>query len=279
MPLERHNTAASFLKRAQSWLLRNEAENNLILGIAASLARHPDESAEAPYLATVERERSLVGCALRTPPYKLLLTRADSVAVEEIARDLANSSPELPAVLAPDDTAAAFASSWSTHTGATSRRGMHQRIYELDRVSPPECPGRLRQASVEDLDTVVEWATGFIGEAGPSEAGDPAEYARRMIAAGAVYLWEDGEPVSMAAWQGPTPNGVRISLVFTPPERRRRGYASACVATLSQLQLEQGRRFCFLFTDLANPTSNRIYQRIGYRPVCDISDYLFSPSP
>jgi hypothetical protein len=89
-------------------------------------------------------------------------------------------------------------------------------------------------------------------------------------------LWEDGEPVSLAAAGGPTPNGIRIGPVYTPPELRGRGYASALVAELTRVQLEGGRRFCFLFTDLANPTSNRIYQRVGYEPVTDVDQWSFA---
>jgi predicted GNAT family acetyltransferase len=90
-----------------------------------------------------------------------------------------------------------------------------------------------------------------------------------------LYVWEDQEPVSMVGYAGPTPNGIRVSAVYTPPERRNRGYASAGVAALSQMLLDGGRRFCFLFTDLANPTSNRIYQQIGYRAVCDVDECKF----
>ncbi|MGH2521912.1 MAG: GNAT family N-acetyltransferase [Anaerolineales bacterium] len=90
-----------------------------------------------------------------------------------------------------------------------------------------------------------------------------------------IYFWEDPHPVSMAGYGGPTPNGIRVGPVYTPPEQRRKGYASACVAALSQLMLDRGRKYCFLFTDLANPTSNHIYQQIGYEPVCDVDEYKF----
>ena len=79
----------------------------------------------------------------------------------------------------------------------------------------------------------------------------------------------------MAAWSGKTPNGVRVNLVYTPPSLRSRGYATTCVGALTRRLLEQGNRFCFLFTDLANPTSNSIYQQLGYRPVSDTASYAF----
>jgi hypothetical protein len=89
-------------------------------------------------------------------------------------------------------------------------------------------------------------------------------------------IWDDGQAVSMAGFGGRTPNGIRIGPVYTPPELRGRGYASALTAALTQRLLDEGRQFCFLFTDLANPTSNSIYQRIGYRPVSDVDLWRFS---
>ena len=89
-------------------------------------------------------------------------------------------------------------------------------------------------------------------------------------------LWiADGKPVAWAGVGGRTPNGIRIGPVYTPPEERGHGYASAVVAAASQAQLDEGRTFCFLFTDLANPTSNRIYQAIGYEPIGDFDEYHF----
>ena len=82
----------------------------------------------------------------------------------------------------------------------------------------------------------------------------------------------------MAAFTGKTPNGVRVGFVYTPARSRRRGYATACVATLSQALLDQGNQYCCLYADLANSTSNNIYQRIGYRPLCDFADYALAAS-
>ena len=91
-----------------------------------------------------------------------------------------------------------------------------------------------------------------------------------------ICLWDhEGDVVSLAAFGGETPNGMRIGPVYTPPERRRRGYASAITAALSEQLLASGRRFCFLYTDLANPTSNRIYRAIGYEHVCDSAEIVF----
>ena len=121
---------------------------------------------------------------------------------------------------------------------------------------------------------MTEWMIGFDREAMGGEAGrrDMTAMVDELINASnrIGYIWEDGEPVSMCQATGATPHGIRIGAVYTPPELRRRGYASALVAAVSQAELDRGRRWCFLFTDLANPTSNRIYQAIGYRPIRDV---------
>jgi predicted GNAT family acetyltransferase len=80
----------------------------------------------------------------------------------------------------------------------------------------------------------------------------------------------------MAGYSGRTPNGIRVAWVYTPPENRGKGFAGACVAALSQKLLDEGRKFCFLYTDLANPISNHVYQKIGYEPVVDSTAYAFS---
>src|SRR5690606_29445470 len=114
-----------------------------------------------------------------------------------------------------------------------------------------------------DLELVIRWTQGFHADISAHEPGFDAEaMARRRLEDG-LYLWEvDGAPVSMAGRNRPTRHGITVSMVYTPPELRGHGYATTCVATLSQRLLDEGYSFCTLFTDLANPTSNRIYQRI-----------------
>jgi uncharacterized protein len=148
-------------------------------------------------------------------------------------------------------------------------------------VVPPArpAPGRLRVAEPEDRALLEQWIHAF-----SIEAGMPTHRIERLagdwIRARVIFLWEDdAEPCSMAGWVARTPNGVRVGYVYTPPEVRGRGYASAAVAEVSQRALDDGRHFCFLYTDLANPTSNAIYQRIGYRPVCDVMDWHLEEAP
>jgi GNAT superfamily N-acetyltransferase len=228
------------------------------------------------YLATVEQDGEVAGCAWRTPPYKLGLTRMPSAAMPLLVDDLAEVYETLPAVLGAEAVVAQFADLWSQKTGARSQPGMRQRIYELTEVKwPKPMPsGSLRTATPDDEDVITDWIVAFGEEAGMPHAA-PRQLAQVLIGNKEVGVRVDAAPVTMAATTGHTPHGARIGYVYTPPEHRRRGYASACTAALSQQVLDAGRCFCFLYTNLANPTSNRIYQHIGYQPVCDVMDYDF----
>jgi predicted GNAT family acetyltransferase len=111
------------------------------------------------------------------------------------------------------------------------------------------------------------------------EVGDSEALVAERLRRGRLYVWDDDGPRTMAAWAGKTPHGVRVNFVYTPPESRGQGYASACVAALSQRLLDEGNDFCCLYTDLSNPISNSIYQKIGYRPVSDSGFYRLIERP
>ncbi len=283
MEIKQWDEARDFYRRAEGFLIAHEAHNNLLLGIVAGLIEHPERVQSPPYLATVEEDDEVVGAAVLTPPYNLVVSRLERnapTALSLIAADAHRNHPDLPGVVAPDDLAPAFADAWHGLTGQTARREKALRIFQLDTVVPVTgVPGELRRATEADRDLMIAWLGAFAAEAfGEDHAGDAERSAdaRLTTRTSAMYFWQDGEPRSMAGYTGPTPNGVRVGPVYTPPEHRGRGYASACVAVLSQLLLESGRRYCFLFTDLANPTSNHIYQQIGYTPVCDVDEYRFA---
>jgi len=147
-------------------------------------------------------------------------------------------------------------------------------------------PGSARVATADDRELALRWWIAFgdemLHEGGPGRDRAHATLDHRLSSPSAgILLWEDaGEPVSIAGWGGPTPNGIRMGPVYTPPELRGHGYATALTAELSQRLLDGrlfsgGRRFCFLYTDLANPTSNAIYERIGYRRVAESAEIVF----
>ena len=281
--VDRHAGPAGFLRAAGDFLGRREAEHNLIFGICANLAADPGFPAGPPYLATVARAGRIVGAALMTPPWNLVVSCTDDPATPgALADDLGAAGVLVPGTVGPVEVARAFAAAWCGPRGLTPRRTVAERVYRLERVVPPVgVPGHVRIATEADRGLLVDWVDAFLGEA--LERRNPTEAAvlvDRSLRTGTRtwYLWEDGEPVSVAASAGPTPNGIRIGPVYTPPELRRQGYASAVTAAASQAELDRGRRYVFLFTDLANPTSNKIYQQIGYEPVIDVDQLVFEES-
>jgi predicted GNAT family acetyltransferase len=285
MRLTRFDNVATFRARAEPFLLAHEAAHCLQLGILATLSQQSAEYPLPPYLALVEEGEHVAAVALRTPPFNLVLSllREDApqaAALDVIAADLAPLQQDLPGVLGPAPLSLAFAETWQRRTGRAFQPGKRDRIYELTAVRGVSgVLGHLRAATAADHDLLVTWVDAFFIEAAPEPGPFDAEiWVEHLFASPlrGAYLWEDGGPVSLACSGGPTPNGIRIGPVYTPPERRGHGYASAATAALSQLLLERGRRFCFLFTDLANPTSNHIYQTIGYQPVCDVDIYHFT---
>ncbi len=274
MGLTIHPDPRHFLASAAPFLEEREAENSLILGVAAGMADAPQTDA---FFATMERNGRMVAAAMRTPPFNVVVTRAPDPVLIELADTLYERDLLLPGVLAPKREAESFARIWSIRAGTKYSLARHERIYKLREViSPPPVEGTFRRAVREDIALIAEWMEGFGDDISQPLPPDRCrQLATSAVEEGRIYLWETDRRVSMAAWRGRTRHGVGINYVYTPVELRGRGYASACVAALSRLLLNSGRRHCFLFTDLSNPTSNSIYQKIGYRPVCDVDEYRF----
>ncbi len=279
MEFRRYDNANDFYKRAERFLTGHEAEHNLLLGICAGVIAHPERQEYPPYLATVEAGGEIVAATVMTPPRGPVLSRVDAPeALPLLVDDLRRDYPALPSVLGEAGVSGAFADLWRRATGRPYRKGLAQRIYQLDAVTPVVgVPGALRRATEADRELAVAWAVAFQREA---LGDDDPRTAERMVdlrltdgADSALYFWGAGQPVSQAGYTGPTPHGIRVGPVYTPPAQRGKGYASACVAALSRLLLDGGRTYCFLFTDVDNPTSNHIYQAIGYQPVCDVDEY------
>jgi predicted GNAT family acetyltransferase len=278
---------SDYLETVQPLLEMDEPANNLILGISARLVEHPEWTRLPPFLATVEDDQNnILLVALMTPPNNLLLNAVPGVsrehrdaAVDVLVEYLDHSPWTFPGVNAENSLAEAFAAGWSEASGQPYRVKMREGIYELRQVIPPPNPppGFLRPATLADFDLLARWHYAFTTEA--MGEGDPEEsrrFAASRIPQGDLFIWDDQGPVSCAIRSRPTRHGHTVSFVYTPPEKRGRGYASACVAALSQRILESGKQFCCLFTDLANPTSNDIYQKIGYRPIGEFTEYRFN---
>ena len=215
---------------------------------------------------------------LMTPPFELLLTVAQDDLVTDLATALRVAGVLVPGVTGEVSAVEGFVEAW---TGGTPRRAevrMRTRLYTLDRLRPPDPapPGRSRAATSADLPLAIAWFDAFATEAG-THAVDAAAAARDKLERGALWLWEDpaGEPVSLAARNPPAAGVARVGPVYTPPAHRRRGYGAAVTAAVTADALREEVDGVVLFTDLANPTSNSIYQQIGYRPVRDQSVVAF----
>jgi predicted GNAT family acetyltransferase len=271
--------AKAFLDGAAPLLLEDEARNNLVLGIAGTILASPGLYREQRFWIVVEGTEP-VAAAVRTPPFNLVLARPrDGEALAALA---AGIEEELPGIVGAHPEVDEFARIWARTHGIEPRVLRDQGVYALERVQPlPAAPGASRVAAHEDEPLLLDWLDAFgrevLHEEDPGRVEAHRAVEHRLGADDAGFLlWEDGgETVSVSGWGGPTPNGIRIGPVYTPPELRGRGYATTLVAELSQTLLDAGRSFCFLFTDLANPTSNAIYERIGYVRVCESAMVAF----
>jgi predicted GNAT family acetyltransferase len=280
--LDRFDDLDAFVGRVDPFLAAREAEHNLLFGILDSLRRDAAIFPEPPYLAAVSVDGRVVAVAIRTPPYNLVLSQVDDpAAVDLVVDDLVASGDATPGASGPVEPVRRLAERWTSRTGQPHRRQLSERIFRLSKVvAPRPTPGAMRIAGIADRGLLVDWLRAFTREALPED--EPAlgaeETVDRWLGTGARrnYLWEvESRAVSWAGVSGRTPHGTRIGPVYTPPSERGRGYASSLAAAASQAQLDEGLSYCFLFTDLANPTANHIYQAIGYEPVADVDVYAF----
>ena len=279
MKLTRHDSADGFLAHAGEFLGAREAEHNLILGLSSRLQAAPLMYGEPAYFAVVEEGSRVVGVTMRTPPHNLILSELDDLAaIGPLLEDARSEFASLPGVVGPKEPVARFAQAWSD----SARLEIAQRAFRADHVDAPSgVPGQ--HARLRARATASSPPAGWTPSSRrrcprrrPSRARSSSTAARRIPTAVSCSGRTTARRVSMAGFGGRTPNGIRVGPVYTPPELRGRGYASALTAALTQRLLDGGLRFCFLFTDLANPTSNSIYQRIGYEPVSDVDLWSFS---
>jgi uncharacterized protein len=270
----------AFLLKARPTLERDEATNGLLLGIAASVKNSPLYTSF--YLATIEDENGLLVAACMTPPHNLILyshEAEDEAAFTLLVQNLQSEKWPVSGVIGPAQTSEEFAKIWSKLTGQHYKVGILERLFILDQVIIPQsAPGRLRVAAENDLELMKRWMFAFDQEAmhGDNQAA-AWRRAELQVRSGDIYIWEtpDKRVVSMACKTRPLVTVISVGPVYTPPEMRGHGYASNCVAALSQLLLDKGWKYCILFTDLSNPTSNSIYQKMGYKSVCDFNEYVF----
>lgn len=270
-----HTSAREYLEIAKPFLIKEEAKNNLLVGLATTLSRNPHYYGKKDHLFITASEGDACICAcLCTLPKNLILNcdRNDEDRIlAELIDFLNKQSLDFPGIVGPKDIVLKFNKLWEDARNITARIQYKEWVYRLDVVNDIQIsPGHLRQAQPADIDLISEWIFRFNEEALEPIAMVQARHnANKKIKEGSFFIWETDRPVSMAGWTRPMFNGVTISAVYTPLELRGKGYATSCVAQLTQLMLET-YQFCSLFTDQANPTSNNIYKKIGYVPLEEV---------
>lgn len=284
MQLKVYAEAGVFLERVRPILEKDEAANSLMLGTVSMAAENPGIFGDPLYLALVEDGEKIPLIAIKTPRFKLLPysdtpSSLPDECLDLLAADLAARGLEMPGVEGLEELTSRFAPRWVAHRGGRLHQGKRLGVFELTEVTPPRpVPGIFRAAQPEDVALLTEWVVAFQEEAlGQPPQGDVLGQVQRRIEAGNLFVWEDetDRVVTMAGRARPTRHGATVNSVYTPPELRGKGYASNCVAALSQFVLDSGKRFATLFTDLANPTSNSIYQKMGYKHLLDYDEIIF----
>ena len=274
-----HPTAAAFVEAARPELGEHEAEHHLVLGIAESMITTQPKSYF--FAVTIHDAKGLAMAALMTASRPLVLAsdRASIAAYAPFLWDAVAAAGHVPShLIGTVGQVEGLVEEW-TRRGHSARVVMHQRAFRLTQVNGvPSVSGTLRVATMNDLDLVTDWVAAFESEAVANvlPLNSTRAVAERRVTAGEVFLWCDPDPRTMAGSARPTARAVAVNAVYTPPEWRRRGYATACVAAVSTILLDRGFEMCVLYTDLANPTSNAIYSRIGYRPTRDFLMYALS---
>ncbi len=276
MQLHRFDNIQEFWHSTQAYLLQHQVENNVLLSILHTLLHNPERYLGKPYLAIVQTSGQILAVAIRTPPQKLLLSKAQNMdALRLIAQDLRQE--QLPGTMGLAFEAEIFSQTWQALTGQFYQRSVVMKTYQLtavQRVSTAR--GYLRLATEGDRSVLIKWLSAFLSEIDEAVSEDVEHQVDNRLKQQNTYFWVDSTPVSVASSKIVLPTIGRLNLAYTPPEYRRQGYATACVAALSQKLIDCGCRHCLLIADLANPTANHIYQAIGYRPLSDWHEYSFT---
>ncbi len=283
---------ADFLAQAHDRLASDPVVSTVVTTVAHRLLSQRADGIAQPddtwWLVVRDESGAVVGAAMRTatfapyPPF--LLPMPDEAAVS-LANAWHERGEEVLAVNGALPAVELCAAELARLGGGRVEVSQHTRLHELGELTPPApVPGRLTVATEDDLEPVMEWFGAFMGDAdeqagrprGASahEVPDHAEMQRRLRT-GRIWFWVDetGEPVHLTAANPPSFGVVRVGPVYTPPARRGHGWASNAVAEVSRLIQAEGARAC-LYTDQANPTSNKIYAGLGYRPVVDMANLV-----
>ncbi|MGZ4350606.1 MAG: GNAT family N-acetyltransferase [Solirubrobacteraceae bacterium] len=262
-------------------LLEARIENNVVATVLSGTIE--GQFRAAPVLAMgLDEHGAVAAAAMRTAPWPMLCTGLRPGDAEELLDIWLKRDPDLPGVNAPLETAHALAAAWARRTGGSTRCRTAMAMHSLQTVlNPPRPgPGRLVVATEAHRELALGWWNEFVDESHVIDAGPESRVVAvdSRIAHRHLWLWEDaGVAVSMVAVNPAVAGVVRIGPVYTPLDARRRGYATSAVAAISRQALQAGAHTCMLFTDLSNPTSNKIYADVGYRRFGEWEETAFTP--
>jgi RimJ/RimL family protein N-acetyltransferase len=265
--------AAEFLAMAGPYLRRDRVRNTMLLTMTESMLVNPaTQSLLGWWTDPTELVGHVAGAFLHTPTFPVVLTALPAAAAAELAA-VTLAGRLVPGVNAQPEVAQAFAGGWLEANGGRVDTHRRQRLYRLAGLAPPDPgpAGAARIAADSDAELLTAWFTQFMGEVGDmGHTADQRADVRGRIGYGGFTIWETaGQPVAMAGISRQVAQMARLGPVYTPPEFRGRGYGGAVTVAASQRLIDDGAEDVVLFTDLANPVSNFIYQRIGYRAVED----------
>jgi GNAT superfamily N-acetyltransferase len=277
MPWELTANLDEYVAAAGEFLVTRRVEHTIELGVIEGLRARPaaqpdDLRAESPMFGWRRQAGGDVAeVLLHTPPYPLLLGGLPAGSAPELAALLAAVGRQLPGVNAQEDAATEFAAAWGEQTGLGYTTFRRSRLYRLAGLVPPAPmpDGGPRVATEADRDLLEGWFRAFADEANDL-TGPQLGVLSDRLSYGGLTLWEArGRPVAMAGHVRPAAGVVRVGPVYTPPALRGRGYGGAVTAAVTSAAIAAGAGEVVLFTDLANPTSNALYRRLGYQPVAD----------
>ncbi len=268
--------AAEFRDRAWTFL-ESRIEYNVLATVLMDVFDGHHGGVRSLFGYSLDPGGAVSAAALRTPPFPLLVSELEAGTAEGLINAWLEHDPGLTGVNGIPATAREVAAAWQARTGGHTRCVREMAMHTLERVSDPLHPpaGRLRLAHRSERELLTEWWQAFAIEADLKTDPRAAEAVAARLENGALFVWEDRGPVSLIALSPMVAGVVRIGPVYTPPQWRRRGYAGMAVAEVSRSALAEGARASMLFTDLANPTSNKIYAEVGYRRVADWEEHAF----
>jgi RimJ/RimL family protein N-acetyltransferase len=255
-----------FAARTQR-LLSASLECNVLATVLMNVVEGAHRDPPPIFAVGITEQDEVSFAAMRTPPWPLLTSPLEPGGAEPLVERWLEVDPDVSAVSGLPDTARAIAAAWERRTRGTSRRTFSEAMHVLEEVDDPPRPGpgSLRLPRPDERDLLVRWMEEFVGEAGLIGAAQARAMVDARLRQQGLLLWDDGHPVSLVGVNPAVAGVVRIGPVYTPPQFRRRGYAGSAVAAVSRRALADEASRCMLFTDLANPTSNKIYAEVGYR--------------